>query len=145
VIESMPYDRERTSMRAFQQCPECLAEYGSPYDRRYHSETNSCPTCGPRLWFAWSREEIGSAGDDALASAIALLRSGRILALRGLGGYHLAVDATSEDAVRRLRARKHRESKPRAVMVKDIGDARRLGASDERRAGCWNRRPGRSC
>jgi hydrogenase maturation protein HypF len=131
VIESMPYDRERTSMRVFQQCPECLAEYGSPYDRRYHSETNSCPTCGPRLWFAWSREESGPASDDALASAIGLLRSGGILALRGLGGYHLAVDATSEEAVRRLRDRKHRDSKPLAVMVKDIGDAHRLGAIDE--------------
>jgi len=127
----MPYDRERTSMRAFQQCPECLAEYGSPYDRRYHSETNSCPTCGPRLWFAWSREESGPAGDDGLTSAIRLLRSGGILALRGLGGFHLAVDATSEDAVRRLRDRKRRESKPLAVMVKDIDEARRIGAIDE--------------
>ena len=131
VIESMPYDRERTSMRAFQQCPECLAEYGSPWDRRYHSETNSCPTCGPRLWFAWSREEAGPAGDDALASAVALLRSGGVLAIRGLGGFHLAVDATSEDAVRRLRDRKGRESKPLAVMVKDIDGARRLGEMDE--------------
>lgn len=131
VIESMPYDRERTSMRAFQQCPECLAEYGSPWDRRYHSETNSCPTCGPRLWFAWSREEAGPAGDDALASAVGLLRSGGVLALRGLGGFHLAVDATSEDAVRRLRDRKGREAKPLAVMVKDIESARRLGDVDE--------------
>ena len=131
VIESMPYDRERTSMRVFQQCPECLAEYRSPGDRRYHSETNSCRTCGPRLWFARSRGDAGPTGDDALSRAIVLLTAGGILALRGLGGYHLAVDATNEEAVRRLRDRKRREAKPLAVMVKDIPAARRLGAIDE--------------
>jgi hydrogenase maturation protein HypF len=127
VIEAMPYDRERTSMRVFRQCPECLAEYRSPVDRRYHSETNSCPTCGPRLWFAWSRELEGPSGDSALLIATSLLRRGGILALRGLGGFHLAVDATNEAAVQRLRDSKRREAKPLAVMVKDIGDARTLG------------------
>ncbi len=120
VIEAMPYDRERTSMRAFTQCADCLREYRSPGDRRYHSETNSCPACGPRLWL----EPADSAGP--VASAARLLAAGTIVAVRGLGGFHLAVDATNEQAVRRLRARKHREAKPLAVMVRTLADARAL-------------------
>ncbi|MDF3052086.1 MAG: hydrogenase maturation protein, partial [Geminicoccaceae bacterium] len=127
VIEALPYDRERTSMRAFAQCPACQQEYQSPADRRFHSETNSCSACGPRLWF--QRDAAGSPiGDLAgLDRAAALLLEGGILALRGLGGFHLAVDATSEAAVVGLRARKHRESKPLAVMVRDLEAARELG------------------
>jgi hydrogenase maturation protein HypF len=128
VIEAMPYDRARTSMRAFTQCPACQAEYTDPTDRRYHSETNSCPDCGPRLWLtAPGRAEPLALGDAALRAAAELLRSGRIVALRGLGGFHLAVDATDEAAVRRLRARKAREAKPLAVMVRTVADAARLG------------------
>jgi len=123
VIDAMPYDRERTSMRAFTQCPACLAEYKTPGDRRYHSETNSCPACGPRLWL----EPGVSQASDAVRSASALLLAGKIVAIRGLGGFHLAVDATNEAAVARLRERKHREAKPLAVMVRTLADARRLG------------------
>lgn len=127
VIDAMPYDRERTSMRAFPQCPECLREYTTPGDRRYHSETNSCPTCGPRVWFEWSGgEAVVDPDEDALEAAATVLRSGGIVAVRGLGGFHLAVDATSESAVRRLRARKGREAKPLAVMVRTVDEARRL-------------------
>jgi hydrogenase maturation protein HypF len=122
VIEAMPYDRERTSMRAFAQCPDCLREYRTPGDRRYHSETNSCPVCGPHVWL-----EPATAGDP-IAAAAELLAAGKIVALRGLGGFHLAVDATNEAAVARLRARKHRDAKPLAVMVRTLADARRLGA-----------------
>jgi hydrogenase maturation protein HypF len=124
VIESLPYDRERTSMRAFPQCPECLREYQDPGDRRYHSETNSCPACGPRLWFehAGSPEPVAS-GASGLEHAAALLRTGGILALRGLGGFHLATDATDEAAVCRLRQRKRREAKPLAVMVRGLAEA----------------------
>jgi hydrogenase maturation protein HypF len=121
VIEAMPYDRERTSMRAFSQCSECLAEYRTPGNRRYHSETNSCPACGPRVWL-----EPPGIGDPVRAAAD-LLVAGRIVAIRGLGGFHLAVDATNEEAVARLRARKHREAKPLAVMVRTLADARRIG------------------
>jgi hydrogenase maturation protein HypF len=121
VINAMPYDRERTSMRAFNQCPVCLAEYETPGDRRYHSETNSCPACGPRVWL-----EPAASGDPIRAAA-ALLLAGKIVAIRGLGGFHLAVDATNEAAVARLRERKHREAKPLAVMVRTLADARRLG------------------
>jgi hydrogenase maturation protein HypF len=127
VIEAMPYDRERTSMVAFRQCPECLAEYRDPASRRHHCETNSCPRCGPRIEFGagdggWIRD-----GEAALAAAAGFLRDGRILAVRGLGGFHLAVDATDQVAVTRLRARKHRDAKPFAVMVRTPEEAGRLG------------------
>lgn len=126
VIRDMPYDRERTSLAVFPQCPDCLAEYGDPGNRRYHSETNCCPACGPRLWFEDGRAERRSGSVAALRRAAALLRRGGILALRGLGGFHLAVDATREPAVARLRARKAREAKPLAVMVRTLDDARAL-------------------
>jgi len=113
VIDALPYDRERTSMRAFTPCPTCRHEYGDPADRRYHSETNSCPACGPRLWL----EPADARDTDPIGAAARRLVAGEIVALRGLGGFHLAADATSEPAVQRLRARKHREAKPLAVMV----------------------------
>jgi hydrogenase maturation protein HypF len=126
VIRDMPYDRERTSMAAFTQCPDCLAEYRDPGNRRYHSETNCCPACGPRLWLERGATERRWGGEAALRRAAALLRRGGILALRGLGGFHLAADATSEPAVARLRERKAREAKPLAVMVRTLDDARAL-------------------
>jgi len=125
VIEAMPYDRARTSMRPFRQCAACESEYTTPSDRRYHSETNSCAACGPRLWFETGGDEThGSAA--ALDAAARLIRAGGIVAVRGLGGFHLAVDATSGDAVARLRAHKHREAKPFAVMVRGTSDAAEL-------------------
>jgi hydrogenase maturation protein HypF len=128
VIAAMPYDRERTSMAAFQQCPECLREYTTPGDRRYHSETNSCATCGPHLWYvAPGRGRVAEDADAALARAARLLLSGGILALRGLGGFHLAVDATNEAAVARLRARKRRDAKPLGLMVRTLDEARAIG------------------
>ncbi len=135
VIEGMPYDRERTSMRVFEQCAACLAEYQAPEDRRYHSETNSCPDCGPRLWFTRRRGERRVTGDAAIAEAAALLKAGGIVAVRGLGGFHLAADATSDAAIATLRERKHREAKPLAVMVRDLGEARAFARvdADERR------------
>ncbi len=121
VIRAMPYDRERTSMAVFEQCPACLAEYHTPGDRRHHSESNSCPRCGPRLWFA---NDAGATTDgDLIGRAAALVEGGGILALKGLGGFQLAVDATSDDAVRRLRHRKRRDAKPLAVMVPDLAAA----------------------
>ena len=147
VIEAMPYDRERTSMRAFTQCKACNREYCTPGDRRYHSETNSCPACGPRLWL-----DGGPAGQAALEAVAGLLLAGKIVALRGLGGFHLAVDATNEHAVARLRARKEREAKPFAVMVRTLREARELAtfgdveaallASRERPIVLLRKRPG---
>ncbi len=136
VIEAMPYDRERTSMRAFGQCPECLREYGTPGNRRHHSETNSCPACGPSLWYEAGGEPRRPPGpgrhayEAALEAAAALLRAGGVLAVRGLGGFHLAADATSTPAVARLRARKGREAKPLAVMVAGLSGARVVAEVD---------------
>lgn len=125
VIHAMPYDRSRTSMSAFVQCPACREEYEAPSDRRYHSETNSCPRCGPRVWFERPGGQPPSGG-DAIAAAARALTEGQIVAVRGLGGFHLAADATNEAAVLRLRERKHREAKPLAVMVRTLGDAQRI-------------------
>jgi len=132
VIEAMPYDRQRTSMRAFSQCPACLAEYGTPGNRRHHSETNSCPACGPRIWCTDGRGTPLTQGtDETLEAAASLLRLGGILAIRGLGGFHLACDATDETSVSWLRKRKHRDAKPLAVMVATTAAARQLVALTE--------------
>ncbi|MFQ6047604.1 MAG: carbamoyltransferase HypF, partial [Gemmatimonadales bacterium] len=128
VIEAMPYDRKRTSMRAFRQCAACTREYREPGDRRYHSETNSCGDCGPTVWLgAADQSAPQTIGASAIERAAHLLRAGRIVAIRGLGGFHLAVDATNDEAVRRLRSRKAREAKPLAVMVRSLEEARQLG------------------
>ncbi|MDQ2931078.1 MAG: carbamoyltransferase HypF [Gemmatimonadota bacterium] len=125
VIEAIPYDRERTSMRRFAQCADCRREYESPDDRRHHSESNSCPRCGPTLRFLVV-DALGGATDvpgDPLASASSLLLRGGIVAVRGMGGFHLAADATNDAAVCQLRARKRREHKPFALMVRDLAEA----------------------
>ncbi len=125
VIRSMPYDRVRTSMEPFRQCRTCLAEYRDPGNRRYHSETNSCPDCGPRIWLEGETGATLAEGtENTLSAAAKLLLGSGILGLKGLGGFHLAVDATCEEAVQRLRARKGREGKPLAVMVPDLESAR---------------------
>ncbi|HEY7408687.1 MAG TPA: carbamoyltransferase HypF, partial [Gemmatimonadaceae bacterium] len=125
VIERMPYDRERTSMRAFTQCDTCRHEYHTPGDRRHHSETNSCPDCGPSLSL---RDAAGGTthGLQCLGDAVRLLKRGAIVALRGLGGFHLAADATNDAAVMRLRQAKHRDAKPFALMVRSLLDARAI-------------------
>ncbi len=141
VVEAMPYDRERTSMRAFTQCPTCAREYRTPGERRYHSETNSCPACGPRVRYLGGPAPECWDG-DALAAAADLIRRGGILAARGLGGFHLAADATSEAAVERLRLRKRRDEKPFAVMVRSLEQAEvlaELGEADRRLLGAPER------
>jgi len=121
VIDAMPYDRERSSMARFRQCPSCLAEYADPGDRRCHSETNSCPSCGPRICFTAGGPGVTDTR-AALAGAVRLLSRGGILALRGLGGFHLAADATNSTALAILRARKQRDAKPLALMVRTLED-----------------------
>ncbi|MDH3224927.1 MAG: carbamoyltransferase HypF, partial [Gemmatimonadota bacterium] len=132
VIEGMPYDRVRTRMAPFTQCPACMAEYESPRDRRYHSETNACQDCGPRLWL----EIDGDVTEDweALERAGRLLGEGATVAIRGLGGFHLAASAVDEGAVGRLRRRKGRDEKPLAVMVRDLVHARRWVEVDDQAA-----------
>ena len=126
VIETMPYDRIRTAMRAFPQCPACQREYSDPEDRRFHSETNSCADCGPRVWLTGQNGAPLGEGADAIEAAAGMVGEGEVLAIRGLGGYHLACDATSEFAVARLRARKARDEKPLAIMMKDVEAAAAL-------------------
>jgi hydrogenase maturation protein HypF len=122
IIDALPYDRERTSMRAFPMCPACQAEYTDPSDRRFHAEPIACPDCGPRLALLDGRG--GRIRGDAIEEAGRLLLTGGIVAIKGLGGYHLACDATDEDAVAELRRRKRRPDKPFAVMVPELDDAR---------------------
>ena len=120
IIEALPYDRERTSMRAFPMCAECRREYEDPGDRRFHAEPVACPVCGPRVSLLAAPE-----ADDPLEIVAALIRAGAVVAVKGLGGFHLACDATDEGAVARLRNRKRRPEKPFAVMVPDVAAARR--------------------
>jgi hydrogenase maturation protein HypF len=125
IIESLPYDRPNTSMKRFEMCSACLAEYENPRDRRFHAQPNACPVCGPQLAF-WDRtgHELARR-DDAMWIAAEAIRNGRIVAVKGLGGFHLVVDARLEDAVQRLRRRKHREEKPFAVMCASVPDVER--------------------
>ncbi|HQL89926.1 MAG TPA: carbamoyltransferase HypF [Syntrophales bacterium] len=124
IIRDVPYDRQNTSMACFPLCPRCRAEYENPADRRFHAEPNACPVCGPRLWMADG--EGNELAADPVEKAAELLRAGKILAIKGLGGFHLAVDASNEEAVRRLRSRKYREEKPLAIMVRDIDAVSRI-------------------
>ncbi|MBW3660674.1 MAG: carbamoyltransferase HypF [Gemmatimonadetes bacterium] len=126
IVEDIPYDRANTSMKAFPMCDPCRAEYEDPRDRRFHAQPTACPACGPSLaWIAPGEPRLR--GHAALERAVARLREGRIVAVKGLGGYHLACDATDEEAVARLRRRKHREARPLALMVADLAAARQLG------------------
>jgi hydrogenase maturation protein HypF len=124
IIDDMPYDRPKTTMRYFQMCPQCQAEYDNPLDRRFHAQPNACPECGPRV------ELIDNQGNalpcpDAVASAGQLLRAGKIIAIKGLGGFLLACDASNGTAVKTLRQRKRRSSKPFAIMVTNIDEAKK--------------------
>jgi hydrogenase maturation protein HypF len=128
VIKSLPYDRERTSMAPFELCARCRAEYETPADRRHHAETVACLDCGPRVWFELDDGFRLCDGDEAIRGAAALLGVGWIVAIRGVGGFHLACDATDESAVRELRSRKKRDAKPFAVMVRTLEEARAVAA-----------------
>ena len=122
IIDAVPYDRIHTSMACFPMCPRCREEYENPADRRFHAEPNACPVCGPRLELLDGRgRPLG--GGDPILRALSLLKGGAILAVKGLGGFHLCVDGQSDDAVKGLRFRKFREEKPMAVMVRDIRTA----------------------
>ena len=120
IIEALPYDRANTSMKQFALCPACQAEYDNPRDRRFHAQPNACPVCGPRLEFWSATGEIIFGGDEALLAAAQAVRRGKIVAVKGLGGFHLLADARNEKAVERLRERKHREEKPFALMFPSL-------------------------
>jgi hydrogenase maturation protein HypF len=154
IVRDVPYDRPLTTMAGFAMCADCAAEYHDPANRRFHAQPVCCPACGPRLRLldAAGAELLGTSaapGDavprdaapadvlagDPLAGAVRALRQGQVLAIKGLGGYHLAVDAANQDAAARLRARKHREDKPFALMAADVTAASQLCEVDEVAAG----------
>ncbi len=144
IITALPYDRPNTTMRRFPMCSDCLAEYEDPQNRRFHAQPNACPRCGPTLAFYTPAGDPSHApahpdfpptrgtcalvalGEEALALAVRALRAGRIVAVKGLGGFHLMVDARNAPGVARLRARKPRREKPFALMVADVAQARLL-------------------
>jgi hydrogenase maturation protein HypF len=127
IVLSLPYDRPRTTMRGWPLCPACAAEYGDPLDRRFHAQPVACPACGPHFVLRSQEGDGETAGDGAaIAHAALLLRQGRILAVKGIGGYHLACDAADPAVVAALRERKFRKEKPFAVMARDLATARRL-------------------
>ncbi|HSL82076.1 MAG TPA: carbamoyltransferase HypF, partial [Thermoanaerobaculia bacterium] len=124
IVRGLPYDRPNTTMAGFLLCPDCRREYEDPLDRRFHAQPVACPACGPRLAL-WGPDGSAVPGDP-LEGAAAALRRGEVVAVKGLGGYQLLVDARSEEAVARLRRRKHREEKPLALMVRNLAAARAL-------------------
>jgi hydrogenase maturation protein HypF len=131
IVRDLPYDRVRTTMDAFALCDACRQEYEDPADRRFHAEPNACPVCGPQVSL-WMNGDERLNGDAAVVEAARLLSSGTIVAVKGLGGFLLACDATREESVAQLRERKHRPHKPFAVMVRDLATAERLGVLDAR-------------
>ena len=125
IIAGLPYDRAQTTMRAFTQCPQCQAEYDNPRDRRFHAQPNACPACGPQLAW-WDRTgTVLAQGEAALSAAVAAIRQGAIVAIKGLGGFHLVVDAQQPNAVQRLRQRKQRPDKPFALMYPSLAAVQR--------------------
>src|SRR5512143_209298 len=124
LITALPYDRPNTAMRDFALCPDCRREYDNPLDRRFHAEPIACPVCGPHLQFV-SGEKTCSGDEAALAAAVAALRAGKIVAVKGVGGYHLLCDGANDGAVSGLRARKPRPAKPLAVMFRNPDALRR--------------------
>ena len=148
IIEALPYDRPNTTMRRFTLCPMCRAEYENPLDRRFHAQPNACPVCGPRLTL-WTTDDrrpttddraqaelqsslvtrhssLVTQGDDALRGAADALAAGHIVAVKGLGGFHLMADAGNDSAIRRLRESKPRRAKPFAIMARDLAQVQAL-------------------
>ncbi|MGA9583763.1 MAG: carbamoyltransferase HypF, partial [Terracidiphilus sp.] len=125
ITRRIPYDRPQTSMARFPMCAECQAEYDDPLNRRFHAQPNACWRCGPHVWLE-TTEAAPIEVADPVAETIERLLRGEIMAIKGIGGFHLSVDATSEEAVTRLRQRKHRYGKPLAIMVRDLATARTL-------------------
>ena len=132
IIETLPYDRERTSMSAFALCQDCAREYADPADRRFHAQANACSHCGPSLWLETPQGEILQT-DDPFVLLAARLQAGQLLAIKGLGGFHLCCDALNSEAVQRLRDRKRRPAKSLALMFRDLAQLSRYVELDEPR------------
>ena len=130
IVRNIPYDRPATSMAVFPMCPACRKEYGDPSNRRFHAQPNACWECGPQVEL-WDRDGAIVVSDDPIAEAVRRLELGSVVAIKGLGGFHLAVDAMNPSAVNTLRERKHRVEKPFAVMVPDAATAERFCELDD--------------
>ncbi|MBU0678434.1 MAG: carbamoyltransferase HypF [Verrucomicrobia bacterium] len=135
IIRDLPYDRRNTTMRDFVMCPECQREYEDPVNRRYHAQPNACPVCGPSVSLCDGQGNILVCGQDAIEATAKAVLKGLVVAVKGLGGFHLVTDATSDKAVLLLRERKHREEKPFAVMFPDLASVEAVCevGSEERR------------
>jgi len=131
ITKSIPYDRKHTSMACFKMCAKCEQEYNDPLDRRFHAQPNCCPECGPKVWLTDSNGKQLGFEIQAIAKSVDLLLAGKILAIKGLGGFHLACAAWENDVVLRLRARKNRPNKSLAVMVPDLEIARQIALISE--------------
>ena len=134
IIKALPYDRVNTTMCEFKMCEFCESEYKDPLNRRYHAEPISCPNCGPKLYLKDKFGKVFASKNEAAKDAARLINEGKILAIKGLGGFHLVCDATNEAAVCELRARKHRPSKPFALMSKNLQNARKIAQISEAEA-----------
>lgn len=133
IIRALPYDRAQTSMAAFPMCPTCTSEYDTPADRRFHAQPNACPECGPHMWLEkWNEENsLEFSSTEPLSATAQLIKAGAIIAIKGIGGFHLACDATNAETVRQLRARKRRYDKPFALMARDVMMIRRYANVSE--------------
>ena len=131
IIEAIPYDRPNTSMKKFEMCPECRTEYENPRDRRFHAQPNACPACGPQLQLWDTGGKKLAEQHDALLQATSAIEAGKIVAVKGIGGFHLMVNARNDEAVRRLREHKHREEKPFALMFPSLEDVKKECKVDE--------------
>ncbi len=130
IIEDIPYDRKNTSMKSFSMCPDCEAEYSLPSDRRFHAQPDACSVCGPSVCLYNEKGELILTKDSAIKKTIDLINEGLIIAIKGIGGYHLVCDAADKTAVDRLRKRKHREEKPMAVMFPDLSGIKAAAYTD---------------
>ena len=131
IIQDIPYDRPKTTMSSFNLCPDCELEYIDPANRRFHAQPVACPVCGPKVWMETKDERRKNVGNDAILEARDLLAKGKILAIKGLGGFHLACDATNSTAVTELRTRKLRVDKPFALMMPDLETVEQHCFADE--------------
>jgi hydrogenase maturation protein HypF len=151
IVRAIPYDRANTSMTVFPMCPDCEREYRDPTDRRFHAQPNACPVCGPRVWLesadGGTLDPALEGAVDAIAAASRRLAAGQIVAIKGIGGFHLACDATNADAVAELRRRKGRYAKPLALMARDLDVIARFAELDDASTRCsaHPRRPSSCC
>ncbi|MEL6407531.1 MAG: carbamoyltransferase HypF [Chloroflexota bacterium] len=132
IIKDVPYDRPMTTMADFTMCEACIAEYNDPLNRRFHAQPNACPDCGPQVTLSY--DDVCISGDDAIQQTLSLIEAGKILAVKGVGGFHLVCDAMNNEAIALLRQRKRRAAKPFAIMVRDVEMAHELAHIDQHEA-----------